>query len=39
VSREYGLPGVVGCGGATKTLKTGMLVRVDGDKGEVWTIA
>jgi phosphohistidine swiveling domain-containing protein len=39
VSREYGLPGVVGCVGATTTLTTGMRVRVDGDKGEVWTIA
>lgn len=39
VSREYGLPGVVGCVGATTQLKTGMRVRVDGDKGEVWTIA
>jgi pyruvate,water dikinase len=39
VSREYGLPGVVGCVGATKKLATGMRVRVDGDKGEVWTIA
>jgi pyruvate,water dikinase len=39
VSREYGLPGVVGCAGATTKLKTGMRVRVDGDKGEVWTIA
>ena len=39
VSREYGLPGVVGCPGATTKLKTGMRVRVDGDKGEVWTIA
>jgi rifampicin phosphotransferase len=39
VSREYGLPGVVGCVGATKKLTTGMRVRVDGDKGEVWTIA
>jgi pyruvate,water dikinase len=39
VSREYGLPGIVGCVGATTTLKTGMRVRVDGDKGEVWTIA
>jgi pyruvate,water dikinase len=39
VSREYGLPGVVGCVGATTKLKTGMRVRVDGDKGEVWTIA
>ena len=39
VSREYGLPGVVGCVGAMTTLRTGMRVRVDGDKGEVWTIA
>ena len=39
VSREYGLPGIVGCVGAMSTLKTGMRVRVDGDKGEVWTIA
>ena len=39
VSREYGLPGIVGCVGATTTLQTGMRVRVDGDKGEVWTIA
>jgi pyruvate,water dikinase len=39
VSREYGLPGVVGCVGVTSKLKTGMRVRVDGDKGEVWTIA
>jgi pyruvate,water dikinase len=38
VSREYGLPGIVGCVGATTKLKTGMRVRVDGDKGEVWTI-
>jgi pyruvate,water dikinase len=39
VSREYGLPGIVGCVGATTRLKTGMRVRVDGDKGVVWTIA
>ena len=38
VSREYGLPGIVGCVGAASKLKTGMRVRVDGDKGEVWTI-
>jgi pyruvate,water dikinase len=38
VSREYGLPGIVGCVGATRALATGMRVRVDGDKGEVWTI-
>ena len=39
VSREYGLPGIVGCVGAATKLKTGMRVRVDGDTGEVWTIA
>jgi pyruvate,water dikinase len=39
VSREYGLPGVVGCVGATKQLQTGMRVRVDGGTGEVWTLA
>ena len=39
VSREYGLPGVVGCVGATAALRTGMRVRVDGDKGEVWTLS
>ena len=38
VSREYGLPGIVGCPGATTKLKTGMRVRVDGDRGEVWPI-
>ncbi|HET9267731.1 MAG TPA: PEP-utilizing enzyme [Vicinamibacterales bacterium] len=39
VSREYGLPGVVGCVGATKQLKTGVRVRVDGSTGEVWALA
>jgi pyruvate,water dikinase len=39
VSREYGLPGVVGCVGATKQLKTGVRVRVDGTSGEVWALS
>jgi len=39
VSREYGLPGVVGCVGATKQLKTGVRVRVDGTTGEVWALS
>ena len=39
VSREYGLPGVVGCVGATKQLKTGVRVRVDGSTGEVWALS
>ena len=38
VSREYGLPGVVGCVGATRQLKTGVRVRVDGSTGEVWAL-
>ena len=37
VSREYGLPGVVGCAGAASKLRTGMTVRVDGNTGDVWT--
>ena len=35
VSREYGLPAVVGTGFGTSTIKTGMLIRVDGDNGKV----
>ena len=35
VSREYGLPAVVGTGFATKRIKTGQLVRVDGNTGTV----
>ena len=35
VAREYGLPGVVGCHVATKTIPNGARVRVDADKGEV----
>jgi len=35
VSREYGLPAVVGTGFATKTIKTGQRVRVDGNTGVV----
>jgi rifampicin phosphotransferase len=35
VSREYGLPGVVGCLGAVKAISNGMRVRVDGATGEV----
>jgi pyruvate,water dikinase len=38
VSREYGLPGVVGCAGATTALKSGMRVRVDGSTGDVWAV-
>jgi pyruvate,water dikinase len=35
VSREYGLPAVVGTGFGTKRIRTGQRVRVDGDRGTV----
>ena len=35
VSREYGLPAVVGTGFGTKSIKTGQRVRVDGGRGVV----
>jgi pyruvate, water dikinase len=35
VSREYGLPAVVGTGRGTKVIKTGDRIRVDGDTGVV----
>ncbi|MFC0542504.1 PEP-utilizing enzyme [Kutzneria chonburiensis] len=35
VCREYGLPAVVGTGRAVSTLRTGQLVRVDGNTGVV----
>jgi phosphoenolpyruvate synthase/pyruvate phosphate dikinase len=35
VSREYGLPAVVGTGFGTSTIKTGQLVRIDGSRGTV----
>jgi len=35
VSREYGLPAVVGTGDATTRIKTGDRLRVDGDTGTV----
>jgi pyruvate, water dikinase len=35
VAREYGLPAVVGVSSATKTIKTGDRIRVDGDAGVV----
>jgi phosphohistidine swiveling domain-containing protein len=35
VAREYGMPAVVGTGQATKRIKTGQRVRVDGDRGLV----
>jgi len=35
IAREYGLPAVVGTGMATKRIKTGQRIRVDGDNGIV----
>jgi pyruvate,water dikinase len=35
VSREYGLPAVVGTGFGTKRIRTGQRIRVDGDSGTV----
>jgi pyruvate,water dikinase len=35
VSREYGIPGVVGTREATERIGDGVLIRVDGDSGEV----
>jgi pyruvate,water dikinase len=35
ISREYGIPAVVGCGDATARLRTGMRVTVDGGTGNV----
>ena len=37
VSRELGVPAVVGTKNATKVLKDGMIVTVDGDKGVVYS--
>ncbi len=36
VSRELGIPAIVGSKNATKILKTGMIITVNGDKGEVY---
>ncbi|MGI8480087.1 MAG: PEP-utilizing enzyme, partial [Gaiellaceae bacterium] len=38
VSREYGIPAVVGCTDATAVIPDGALVRVDGSEGEVEVI-
>jgi pyruvate,water dikinase len=39
VSREYGIPGVVGTRDATERIADGVRVRVDGDRGEVTVLA
>lgn len=38
VSREYGIPGVVGCRDATKLIPDGAMVELDGDAGTVRVI-
>ncbi len=35
VAREYGIPAVVNVGPATKIIKTGQMIQVDGDRGVV----
>ncbi|HEX6453933.1 MAG TPA: PEP-utilizing enzyme [Trebonia sp.] len=35
VAREYGMPAVVGTGDATRRIRTGDRIRVDGDRGTV----
>ncbi len=35
VAREYGMPAVVGTGEATRRIRTGQRVSVDGDRGIV----
>ena len=35
VSREFGIPGVVGVRNATRTIPDGARIRVDGDRGTV----
>jgi len=35
VCREYGLPAVTGTAFGTKTITTGMMIRVDGNEGTV----
>ncbi len=39
VSREYGIPGVVGTREATERIADGVLVRIDGNAGEVTLLA
>jgi phosphohistidine swiveling domain-containing protein len=39
VAREFGIPGVVGCGDATTLITDGAMVRVDGSQGVVTVTA
>jgi phosphohistidine swiveling domain-containing protein len=38
LGREYGIPVLAGCEQATKKLRDGMRIRVDGDLGAVWIL-
>ena len=38
VAREYGIPAVVGISEATKKIKTGQKIRLDGNSGYVMVI-
>ncbi len=38
IAREYGIPAVANVGPATRTVRTGQLLRVDGNRGEVTVI-
>lgn len=38
VAREMGIPAVLGIAGATRLIRTGDAVRVDGDRGEVYQV-
>jgi phosphoenolpyruvate-protein kinase (PTS system EI component) len=35
VAREYGIPAVLGIGDATRRIKSGQMISVDGDRGIV----
>ena len=35
IAREYGIPAVVNVGPATRIIRTGQIIEVDGDAGEV----
>jgi len=35
IAREYGIPAVVNVGGATRIIKTGQTIQVDGNRGVV----
>jgi pyruvate,water dikinase len=38
MAREYGIPAVVGTGEATKVIKDGQRIRIDGNRGYVWIL-